>query len=71
MKTFLSQVAANLPFKAMAVSQEIMEQRAAQKKANEKRNLNPYTKKYVIQNNLDGCHRWLGPFDHRWFGEYL
>lgn len=71
MKTFLGQVAAMLPFKAMAVSQEMLDEMAAERQEKEEKNLNRYTKKYVIQNNLNGCHKWLGPFDHKWFGEYL
>lgn len=70
-KAMLEHVAVNLPFKAIAVSHEMLEQMHADKKKNEKINLNPYTKQYVIQNNLGGCHRWLSPNDHKYFGEYL
>lgn len=70
-KKILGTVCHNLPFKAIVVSQEIMEQMAADEKQQEADNLNPYTAKYVIQNNLNGCHNWLGKFDHKWFGKYL
>lgn len=68
-EAMLRHVAVNLPFKARAVSQEMLDQMESEKK--EKVNLNLYTKQYVIQNNLGGCHRWLSPNDHKYFGEYL
>lgn len=61
----------NLPFKAMVVSQEILDKMAADEKQNEIDNVNPFTMKYVIQNNLNGCHNWLSKYDHKWFGKYL
>lgn len=70
-KAALEHVAVNLPFKARAVSQEMMDQMDADKEEKKKTNLNPYTKQYLIQNNLGGCHRWLSPMDHKHFGEYL
>lgn len=67
----LNHVAVNLPFKAMAVSQTMLEEMEQKKELNKRRNLNPFTKQYVIQNNLNGCHKWLSKYDHKWFGEYL
>lgn len=67
----LEHVANNLPFKARAVSQEMLDRMEAEKKKNMKENINTYTKQYVIQNNLCGCHRWLSKQDHHYFGEYL
>lgn len=63
-------VAERLPFKAEAVSQEIMEKKAASEKWEEENNKNPYTMKYIIQNNMGGCHRMLSPADHLWYGKY-
>ncbi|KAK9878656.1 hypothetical protein WA026_023107 [Henosepilachna vigintioctopunctata] len=62
-KSFLHDIAMKLPFKAMAVSQEILEKKAADEKYEEENNQNPYTMKYLIQNNMGGCHRWLSPYD--------
>lgn len=67
----LNHVAVNLPFKAMAVSQKMLEEMEQEKEAKKKANLNPFTKQYVIQNNFNGCHKWLSKNDHKWFGEYL
>lgn len=64
-------VAERLPFKAEAVSEEIMDKKAAQEKWEEENNQNKYTMKYIIQNNMGGCHKILSPFDHRWYGKYL
>lgn len=64
-------VAERLPFKAEAVSYEIMEKKAVKEKWLEENNQNYYTMKYIIQNNMGGCHKMLSPFDHRWHGKYL
>lgn len=66
----LTQVANQLPFKAIAVSKEILEEMKLEEERNEKANQNPFTMKYVIQNNLSGCHRWLSPVDFKWYGKY-
>lgn len=54
----------------MAVSHEMLQEMEAKKKWEEKNNQNPYTMKYLIQNNMGGCHRWLSPFDYKFLGEY-
>ncbi|XP_061395405.1 large ribosomal subunit protein uL16m [Musca vetustissima] len=70
-KPFLELVANILPFKAEVVSQDIIDERERTESILEKDNMNPFTMKYVIQNNLNGCHRWLSPVDHKWFGKYI
>lgn len=64
-------VAERLPFKAAAVSQDLMTKKEAEEKWKEENNRNNYTMKYIIQNNMGGCHRMLSPFDHYWYGKYL
>ncbi|KAF2903267.1 hypothetical protein ILUMI_02916 [Ignelater luminosus] len=64
---FLHKVAMKLPFKAMAVSHQMLEKIRLKEEEDERNNVNPYTMKYVIQNNMGGCHRWLSPFDLKWF----
>lgn len=70
-KYILKNIAKRLPFDAMAVSQEIMEKMAEEKRKLKEENLNPYTWKYIIQNNMLGCHHWISKYDRRWFNEYL
>lgn len=70
-KDFLEDMAMKLPFKAMAVSQQIMDEMKAKEKWEEENNQNPYTMKYVIQNNMGGCSRWLSPYDYKFLGKYL
>lgn len=67
----MTRIAAKLPFAAEAVTQKLLDKRADDKRRSDELNLNPWTKKYVIQNNLNGCHNWMKPIDHKWFGEYL
>lgn len=64
-------ISERLPFAAKPVSQEIMEKMAADEKWREENNRNDYTMKYIIQNNMGGCHKMLSPFDHRWYGKYI
>ncbi|XP_026472975.1 LOW QUALITY PROTEIN: 39S ribosomal protein L16, mitochondrial-like [Ctenocephalides felis] len=70
-KRFLTEICQKLPFKAMVVSQEILEAREQKEKRIEEENINPYTLEYIIKNNLAGCHRWISPFDRKWFMKYV
>lgn len=54
----------------MAVSQDILDEMKAKEKWEEENNQNPYTMKYLIQNNMGGCHHWLSPFDLKHFCKY-
>ncbi|KAF5303827.1 hypothetical protein FQA39_LY09812 [Lamprigera yunnana] len=70
-KDILHNLAMKLPFKAMAVSHETLEKVKLKELEDEKNNINPYTMKYVIQNNMGGCHNWISPFDKKWFCKYV
>ncbi|XP_022917435.1 large ribosomal subunit protein uL16m [Onthophagus taurus] len=69
-KDFLNDIAAKLPFKAMAISQEMLDKIKEKEISDEENNINPYTMKYCIQNNMGGCRNWLSPVDYKWFGKY-
>lgn len=69
-KDYLDDIAMKLPFKAMAVSQDILEEMKQKEKYEEENNANPFTMKYIIQNNMGGCHQWLSPVDLKWFGKH-
>lgn len=69
-KKTLEEIAHKLPFKAMAVNQDILDEMKEQEKYIEDNNENPWTMKYIIQNNLGGCHKWISPVDKLWFGKY-
>ncbi|GJQ87569.1 putative ribosomal protein L16p/L10e [Trypoxylus dichotomus] len=70
-KDILEDLAKRMPFKGMAVSQDILDRIKQREEDNERNNLNRYTMKYLIQNNMGGCHRWLSPYDLKWFGKYV
>ncbi|KAG8260588.1 mitochondrial ribosomal large subunit component [Homalodisca vitripennis] len=70
-KGFLHQVAHILPFKAMAVSHEMLEEKEVREKLDEDRNLNEYTMKYLIQNNMGFIKRWCRKGDYKHFGKYI
>lgn len=59
-----------LPFKARAVTQAMLDAEQIKLKWQEENNLNYWTKRHVIQNNLGNCHRWLRPLDHINFIDY-
>ena len=63
-------IAHKLPFPADVVSQESLEQQRRQEAATEAANTNPYTWKFIIQNNMDNCHRWVKPIDKQYFTKY-
>ncbi|KAL7288979.1 hypothetical protein TKK_0016937 [Trichogramma kaykai] len=66
----LEEIAHKLPFKAMAVSQEILDQMHEDERYIEESNQNPYTWKYMIQNNIGGCHQWIAPVDKYWYNKH-
>lgn len=70
-KDVLSQIAAKLPFKAKAVSQEIMDWDTAKEKWQKENNQNPYTMEYLIKNNMDDLQRKFKRIDLMYFGKYV
>ncbi|KAI4500831.1 hypothetical protein M0802_004042 [Mischocyttarus mexicanus] len=70
-KKVLKDIAAKCPFKAMAVSQEMLDRKAEMVKKFEENNLHPWTWKYIIQNNMGGCHNWISPYDKLWYMKYM
>ncbi|KAM0726860.1 Large ribosomal subunit protein uL16m [Formica fusca] len=70
-KKILSDIARILPFQAKAVSQEMLDNEAAKQEWMEKNNLNSWTWKYMVQNNMLGCFKWISPTDKLWFNKYL
>ncbi|XP_054257258.1 39S ribosomal protein L16, mitochondrial [Macrosteles quadrilineatus] len=68
---YLHQVAHILPFKAMAVSHEMLEEMEAKEKLDEARNLNEYTMEYIIKNNLGHAKLWCRRNDYKYFGKFI
>lgn len=67
----LSVIASKMPFKAIAVSQQLLLQNDEIKEWRKKKNENSLTYEYCIRNNIQNCHHWCSPYDKIWFGEYL
>ncbi|XP_018804801.1 PREDICTED: 39S ribosomal protein L16, mitochondrial [Bactrocera latifrons] len=65
-KSFLDIVAQQLPFKARVISHDLL----IDLEHNTIEDPSHSYIKYIIQNNLSGCHKWLSPVDHKWFGKY-
>ncbi|XP_053977252.1 39S ribosomal protein L16, mitochondrial [Hylaeus volcanicus] len=70
-RKLLTNIANKLPFRAIAVSQELMERQVEEKKKFKEENQNPFDWKYIIQNNIFGCHMWISKYDRMWYNEYL
>ncbi|KAK3860012.1 hypothetical protein Pcinc_031156 [Petrolisthes cinctipes] len=69
-KPFLKMIAHILPFPAEAVSKEILEASRQETRRLEEEDINPYTFKYLIQNNMLGCHKWIREIDRTYWGKY-
>lgn len=69
-KDILENIANKMPFKAIAVSQDMLDEMERKEEEIEENNVNPFTAKYVIQNNMGGCHKWLSSMEMRYFGKY-
>ncbi|KAF7994584.1 hypothetical protein HCN44_004056 [Aphidius gifuensis] len=69
-KKILENVAARLPFDAVATTHEQMMEDRKKEQWLEENNKNPWTFKYIIQNNLCGVNNWISPVDKLYFGKY-
>lgn len=63
-------LAEKLPFPADAVSHGMLVARREKEERLERENLNRYTFKFLIQNNMIGCHKWIKNIDKEYFGKY-
>lgn len=68
---FLQDIANKLPFRAMAISHEKLEEMKAVDKWEEENNQNYWTMKYLIQNNMAGVQQWCSPWDKKYFGKHI
>ncbi|KAI0221659.1 39S ribosomal protein L16, mitochondrial [Lamellibrachia satsuma] len=66
----LKRVADKLPFKAEAVSQQMLEEEVHQSQLLAQHNLNPFSFQYCVDNNMLGCRKWLSTYDYKWYNKY-
>ncbi|KAG8197621.1 hypothetical protein JTE90_001552 [Oedothorax gibbosus] len=68
---FLNRVAIKMPFDALVVSQEMLEN--LEKEANElhQNNINPFSFKHAIDNNMQGCNFWTSPRDKIYYDDFI
>jgi len=69
-KPMLKEVADKLPFKAKAVSKQILEEDRQKEVEDERNNINPFTLEYIIKNAMGGVHHWGTKAERKWFGKY-
>ncbi|CAL1527272.1 unnamed protein product [Lymnaea stagnalis] len=60
-----------LSFRTRVVTHESMRKREELEQYTEKHNINPFTFKYCVQNNVLGCSKFLNRYDYMWYGKYL
>ena len=69
-KPFLTQVAHKLPFPAVAVSRQSLQQMREEEEEKRLNNQNPWTFERVIASNMLGMRRYLSPYDLKLKGRY-
>lgn len=70
LRYILDEVVGKMPFKSIAVSQEILDAMKKDEERQREENINPYSYKYIVENNMLGCHQWISPYDLIWHGKY-
>jgi len=68
---FLDSIVKRLPCNAFVISKEILENWRKEELEIEQTNINPITYERVVKLNMSGCHRWISPYDHRWYAKYV
>jgi len=68
---WLNNVCKMLPFEAIAVTKELLDNIKAEEKRLEELNENPYTFEWMVRNNMFDCQRFLSPYDQKWFGRFV
>ena len=54
------------------MTQKMIEEKREKSKRIEKENINPYTYKYLMQNDMQGCPQWRKQYmDTIYFGRYI
>merc|ERR1711994_949497 len=70
MGPWLSTVAHQLPFHAIAVHSEQLDKIREEEARLEQENQNPITFEWLVRNNILNCQTKLSPYDRRWFGKF-
>jgi len=69
-RPWLSTVAHQLPFHAIAVHSEQLDKIREEEARLEQENQNPITFEWLVRNNILNCQTKLSPYDRRWFGKF-
>ncbi|XP_065492316.1 large ribosomal subunit protein uL16m [Caloenas nicobarica] len=69
-KPFLTQVAKKLPFPAVPISRDGLEQLRREEEEKKLNNQNPWTFERIITANMLGMRRYLSPYDVKFQGRY-
>ncbi|NWU14055.1 RM16 protein, partial [Cephalopterus ornatus] len=69
-RPFLAQVAQKLPFPAVPVSRESLQEMRRQEEEKRLNNQNPWTFERIVTSNMLGMRKYLSPYDLRLQGRY-
>jgi len=70
-RPWLSKVAEQLPFEAMAVNSEMLRKFREEEERLIKTNKNPLSFEWLVRNNMLNCQQYLSDYDRRWFGKFV
>lgn len=68
---WLNEITKKLPFRALAVNVEMLQNLDAEEQRLLQTNQNPITFEYLVRNNMFDCQRQLSPYDKIWFGKFV
>ncbi|KAK6968543.1 39S ribosomal protein L16 mitochondrial [Biomphalaria glabrata] len=67
----LKAIQKKLGFRTRIITHDSVRKREEKEKWVEENNMNPFTFKFCVQNNVLGCSKYLNRYDYMWFGKYL
>ncbi|CAL1279816.1 unnamed protein product [Larinioides sclopetarius] len=68
---FLNRVAKKMPFDAIPVSQTILEELEKEAMGLHESNINPFSFKYAVDNDVQGCNLWTKQTDRVYYDDYI
>ncbi|XP_054717703.1 39S ribosomal protein L16, mitochondrial-like isoform X2 [Uloborus diversus] len=68
---FLNRVAQKMPFDAIPVSKEKLDEIEKEAIEIHEKNINPFSFKHSVEKNMQGCYTWISEWDRTHFNEYI
>lgn len=65
------QVAKKMPFDALPIKYEDLAKIEAEAEELHRKNINPFSFGYCVENNMQDCNMWTSPYDFIHHGDYI